>query len=419
MRYLLKLLLFFCAIQLSAQSGIVEKIHIKDHKKSKPSFIKNVLTTQVGKPLDSIQLEIDMETLKRLPAIAHAYYKVKKTEESTYAIDVYIQENFTIIPYANIYTTNNDEFAYRLGLTEFHAFGRGIAIGGFYQKDIYDSYAINFRAPYLFGKKLGLAVNYQDLTTQEPVFFDGTTADYKYNNKSYEFLGLYRFNFHHRIEAGINLFTEDYLYKFGATSPNVPQQLRVDKSLLKFIYEYNKLDYYYESVNGFRSVFNFQHVKAKGNDLPDFNIWWNDFFYYKRLGTKGNWANRLRVGFASNEDSPFAPFSVDNNVNIRGVGNIIDRGTGVVVLNTEYRHILYKKNDFLIQGNAFIDSGSWRNPGGDLGDFSKSENLRVYPGLGLRFIHRKVYNAVFRIDYGYGITKNATQGFVFGIGQYF
>jgi outer membrane protein assembly factor BamA len=89
------------------------------------------------------------------------------------------------------------------------------------------------------------------------------------------------------------------------------------------------------------------------------------------------------------------------------------------VLNTEYRHTLLDKKAWSLQGNAFIDAGSWRNPGGDLGDFGESQNIRVYPGLGIRFIHKKIFNAVFRIDYGYGITEDATQGFVFGIGQYF
>jgi hypothetical protein len=150
-----------------------------------------------------------------------------------------------------------------------------------------------------------------------------------------------------------------------------------------------------------------------------FFIAWNDFFYFKRLGNRGNWANRLRLGLSSNDDSPFAPFSVDNNLNIRGVGNIIDRGTGVIVLNTEYRHTLIDKKWFVLQSNVFIDSGSWRNPGGDFSDFIDQDNLRVYPGVGLRIIHKKIFNAVFRIDYGYGITRDASNGIVFGVGQYF
>ena len=34
-------------------------------------------------------------------------------------------------------------------------------------------------------------------------------------------------------------------------------------------------------------------------------------------------------------------------------------------------------------------------------------------------IHKKMYNAIFRIDYGLGITKDSSKGIVFGIGQYF
>jgi outer membrane protein insertion porin family len=153
--------------------------------------------------------------------------------------------------------------------------------------------------------------------------------------------------------------------------------------------------------------------------LPEFLIGFNDFSYYKRIGNRGNWTNRLRLGLASNVNSPFAPFTVDNNLNIRGVGNTIDRGTGAIVFNTEYRYTLVDKKWFILQSNVFIDGGSWRNPGGNLGDFLENENLRIYPGVGLIFMHKRIFNAIFRIDYGYGITKNSANGIVFGIGQYF
>ena len=223
-----------------------------------------------------------------MPSVSHAYYQVFPSEGNQYNVFYNIVENFTLIPSANIYTTDNDEFAYRLGLYEFNVLGRNITFGGFYQKDIYDSYAINFRAPYLFSNKLGLAINYQDLTTQEPVFFDNTSSNYKYNNKSFEVLGLYEFNFKNRLELGVNYFVEDYEYKFGATNPNVPQALNVHKWLLKGIYEYNKLDYFYQYVSGFKSQFVFQYVTSTSDMLPDFFIGWNDFFLFKRVGEKGN-----------------------------------------------------------------------------------------------------------------------------------
>ena len=403
----------------SAQQGVVADLKIQGNQKVKTSFIKKLAIIESGKPLDSALIEEDIKRLKRLPSVSHAYYQVFYYQDNSYNVFYNIVENFTFIPSINIYTTNDDEFAYRLGLYEFNLFGQNIGLGGFYQKDIYSSYAINFRAPNLFSRQFGLAVNYQDLTTLEPVFLESATANYKYNNESFEILGLYELNFNNRIELGVNYFTEDYSYQSGAIDPAVPQKLNIHKLLFKGIYDYNNLDYFYQYVTGFRSLLNLQYVISTSKEQLDFVIGWNNFYYFERIGSKGNWANRLRVGLSSNQDTPFAPFSVDNNINIRGVGNTIDRGTGTLILNTEYRHTLYEKNSFVVQGNAFIDSGSWRLPGGKLNDFIDSDNIKVYSGLGLRFIHKKVYNAIFRIDYGIRLNKNGTRGFVFGIGQYF
>ncbi len=411
------ILSLFCFVCTAQKSKIVD-IKIQGNKKTKTAALVKLTNVRKGNTLDSLQIEEDIKRLKRLPSIAHAYYQVH-TKEEGYEIVYGVEENFTIIPSANIYTTNDDEFAFRLGLYEFNFLGRNITFGGLYQNDIYSSYGVNLRAPFLFSKRLGLALNYSNLTTEEPVFLDNGTADYKYNNTSYEILGLYQFNLQNRIEAGVNYFNEDYVYKSGATAAEIPQDFDVNKLLFKLIYEYDNLDYDYQYVSGFKSTFNMQYVISTENVLPDFIIGWNDFFYYHRVGKKGNWASRLRLGLATNDDSPFAPFAVDNNLNIRGVGNTIDRGTGVIVLNTEYRHTLYEKDWFVLQSNIFVDGGSWRNPGGDFGDFGDTQNYRVYPGVGLRFTHKRIFNAIFRIDYGYGVTEDATNGFVFGIGQYF
>lgn len=351
--------------------------------------------------------------------MSHAYFQVHPNVEGSVEVIYGIEENFTLIPFASVYTSNDDEFAFRVGLQEFNAFGQNITLGGFYQYDIFNSIGAHIRAPYLLGRKWGLALNYQDLTTQEPVFLENGTADYKYNNESFEVLGLYQFNFKNRVEFGVNFFTEDYEYISGATDPNVPLELRVNKHLLKFIYNYDGLRYYYQYLQGFRSTLNLQYVNTADERLPEFWIGFNDFSYFQRIGAKGNWATRLRLGLSSNLDTPFAPFAVDNNLNIRGVGNTIDRGTAAIVLNTEYRHTLIEKNWFVLQSNVFIDGGTWRNPGGDFSDFGDDQNLRIYPGIGVRFIHKKIFNAIFRIDYGHGITSQASRGVVFGIGQYF
>lgn len=413
------LLILFTVSGIIGQEQKVLDLKVQGNKRLKSSFVKLISDLKPGAVLDSAAIERDIIRLKRLPAVSHAYYQVFKSHDQQYNVFYNIEENFTVNPQISIYTTNDDEFAYRIGAYEFNLLGRNIAFGGFYQKDIFDSYGINLRAPFLFNNKIGIALNFQDLTTQEPVFLENGTADYRYNNTSFEILGLYSFNFKHRVEVGVNVFNEDYTYLRGVTDPSVPQNFNVDKILLKGIYEYNALDYYYQYISGFKSTFNVQYVQANDATLPDFTIWWNDFQYFFRFRERGNFAARLRVGLATNADSPFAPFSVDNNLNIRGVGNTIDRGTGVIVLNSEYRHTLIDRDWFTFQGVGFIDAGSWRNPGGDFGDFGNDQNLRIYPGAGVRFIHKKIFNATFRLDYGYGITPSSTSGFVFGIGQYF
>lgn len=418
-RFLLILLPCFLTCTLNSQK-VVSKVVVEGNKKTKTNALLKLLKLEKGMALDSTLMEEDVARLKRLPSIAHAYFEVRSTPvENAYEIKYGVEENFTIIPFANIFTSNDDEFAFRVGLQEFNFLGRNMTLGAFFQYDVFSSFGFNLRAPFLFSEKFGLSLAYQNLTTQEPVFLDNGTADYRYNNESFEVLGLVNLGTRHQLEGGVNIFTEDYEYLFGATDPSVPQDLVVDKLLFKFIYNYDGIQYYYHYLEGFKSVLNMQYVLSDDPALPKFWIGFDDFSYFKRIGPKGNWATRLRLGIASNIDTPFAPFAVDNNLNIRGVGNTIDRGTAAIVLNTEYRHTLMDKDWFVLQSNVFIDGGTWRNPGGDFGDFGESQNLRIYPGLGVRFIHKKIFNAIFRIDYGVGITRDSTRGVVFGIGQYF
>ena len=388
-------------------------------KKTKVSTIKKLLGTKRGRVLDSIQLKEDMGILKRLPVFAHANFKVFYSHDNSYKVFIDVEENITIIPFINFWTTTNKKFAYNIGLYDYNFLGKNIVFGGFYQNNGFDSYGINFRAPNLFSKKWGLALNHQNWKSEEPLYFNNASANYLYNNVSFEILGLFQINFKNEINFGINFFNEKYQYLSGETSLEIPQLLDVDKKLLKFVYKYDNLEYYYQYISGFKSIFYGQYVTSNNTFQNDFLIAWNDFFYYNRLGKKGNWANRIRVGLSSNEDSPFAPFALDNNVNLRGVGILVDRGTGSIVWNTEYRHTLFEKSWFTLQGNAFVDAGTWRNPGGSLSDFTDSKNIKVYSGVGLRFINKKIFNAIFRIDYGFGLTQGSSKGLVFGIGQYF
>jgi hypothetical protein len=113
------------------------------------------------------------------------------------------------------------------------------------------------------------------------------------------------------------------------------------------------------------------------------------------------------------------PFVLDSYINIRGVGNKIDRGTGVITLNTEWRQSVYNDNFGAIQLVGFSDWGTWRKPGGTYEDLGKPDNIQFFVGGGVRLVCHLAYGAVLRIDYGQNIRDRNHRGIVIGIGQFF
>lgn len=423
MRYIYKLILLcglisFLAKHSTAQTQVrVKTVTIDGTKRTSESYLRQIIRIKENTSLDSSLITEDIMRLKRLPSVAHAYFNV----DSNYNVNYTIEESFTLIPLFNIYTSTQNNLAARIGVYEYNMLGRNIQAGGFYQRDVFNSFGINIRAPHLFSRRFGMGINVQQLSTLEPVFLEGgRRSDYQYTNTSAELDVLIESNFNNQFLAGVVLFNENYNYETGATDASVPQNLDINKILLKFNHSYNTIDYFYQYLDGVRTEANVQYVPGTDPKLQDFLVGRVDFMHYKRIKKKLNFATRLRLGLSSNSSSPFAPFAVDNNINIRGVGNIIDRGTAAAVFNTEMRYTLMDRNWFSLQGNAFIDMGTWRLPGGPLKDLISYENFRFHPGVGIRFINKKIVNAVLRLDYGFGpLDIDRANGFVIGIGQYF
>lgn len=425
MKKILFLVLFLFSSTIFSQTEKVVELQFSGLKKTKERFLRRLIKVKPNTTYDSILVVRDIERLKRLPGIANATYEI--TGEGENKILTYnIEENFTIIPGLRIATANDGSFAYRLSVFEFNLLGNNQLVGGFFERNVFDSYGVFWEHPFLFSDKVGIGLNYQNVTTQEPVFFDDGIKDYRFNSEMFEGKFLFSFDFNNEAELGAVFVKESYLFQGEPLIPNRPLTLEANKLIYRLAYRYVDLDIDYQYFDGVSSEFTGQYVSFQNGDaagtefLDSFLSLRNDFIYYKKIKKNGNWASRLRLAAAiGNEDSPFAPFTLDNQLNIRGVGNTVDRGTAAIVLNTEYRHTFYEKNWFVVQGNAFVDTGTWRNPGENFSQLFDGTSTRLYPGVGFRFIHKRIFNAVFRLDYGFGIGSDATNGIVFGIGQYF
>jgi hypothetical protein len=268
-------------------------------------------------------------------------------------------------------------------------------------------------------------VNLIKWSTIEPLFFDESVGessntirvDYEYDNYTIGSTGVYHMNFNDRIEFGGAYFTEHY-QKIGGETTDAPTAVDTRKLLGKVIYYWDRINYHFYYLDGGHIQWNNETVYSLDGD-PTFFISFIDFRNYLRINQRGNFAARLRLGLSSNQDSPFAPFVLDSYVNIRGVGNRVDRGTGAIILNVEHRQTIYDQKDLAAQFVVFSDMGSWRNPGGNFNDFSDPENFVLFAGGGIRLIHKKIYNAILRIDYGADLQDVSRSGFVLGIGQYF
>ncbi len=416
---------FFVMVFLVAQENKISTLKFEGLHRTKETFLRRLLKVKAGSTYDTLLVQKDLERLNRLPGIANARDSVVFTNDRV-GLFYILDENFTIIPGLRIATANDGSFAYRLSVFEFNFLGNNQLLGGYYERNVFDSYGLFWEHPFLFSDKAGVGFNYQDITRQEPIFFDEGTKDYRFNSRQIEGQLILSPDFNNEIELGALFVRERYTFEGDDPIPDTPLELEANKIFYRAAYRYIDFDIDYQYFDGFQNEFTGQYIQQLNGDAPaqeflgDFLSLRNDFVYYKKLGSRGNWANRLRLAATiGNEDSPFAPFTLDNQLNIRGVGNVVDRGTAAIVLNTEYRHTLYEKGWFVVQSNVFLDAGAWRDPGEPFSQLFDGSNTRVYPGAGFRLIHKRIFNAVFRLDYGFGIGTNATNGIVFGIGQYF
>ncbi|MEM8585035.1 MAG: outer membrane protein assembly factor [Bacteroidota bacterium] len=376
-------------------------------------------------PLKDQDWETYLEDLRQqlvnLPVLIDAEYTWQVTENQDTLIEWILKEGQTISPLLNFGGIRGN-FHYLLGFHDIHFQGRGQTLTAYYQNiDGEHNYSIALSNPSYRGSRWGYRLESRRYAAIEPVFFSIATTNYIYRNLSFEAGAGYRPRPNVQFNLAINAFRERYERQNREENPGVgPQELTLMKFALKAGFRFDQVDYNGEILDGFAWHINTQRITT-ASDNSVFLFALNDLYFYRQIGSRGNLATRFRLGLSTNENSPFAPFVLDSQVNIRGSGNRIDRGTAQAVLNIEYRHRIWedRRKRFAAQAVAFSDIGNWRNPGGDLAQLISSENLRHFAGIGLRLISNSSKDAVIRIDYGVDVYNPNERGLVLGFGQYF
>lgn len=406
----------FLLVPISLFGQEITSISFKGLRNTKESYVRQFLTIEVGDLLDAAQVERDRKMLTNLEVLAHCDAKVLVNELGNYEVVFGCDEVHTLLPVFS-FGGIRDNFWIQLGFSEVNLGGIGNKLTSYYQYYDRSSVAAHLTLERIKLSPWGANLNFVKWSTLEPLFFREERVEYEYDNWTFGATTIRNFKFRDRLEFGGSYFTEDYT-KIGDRVPSAPIQVSKKKILGKLLYTIDRLNYHFFYRDGIKNDFNIQTVWSLEND-PQFFIVFNNLHFYRRIGKRANLASRLKIGLSTNEDSPFAPFVIDSYLNIRGAGNRVDRGTGVIILNAEYRYVFTEKEKYAVQGVLFSDSGTWRNPGGNLGDFKNPSNAVLFAGGGVRFIHKKIFNAILRIDYGFNLQDLGVNGFVLGVGQYF
>ena len=408
-------------VPLHAQSKRISAIDFEGLQKTKSSFVNRYVTVQIGDELDSTMVEENRQRLVNLEMFSDVRYTIVEEKDGLRLVFTF-NELFTFLPILSFGGLREGSFWLQAGFTEANLGGRGQKFTAYYQYYDRHSVAVGTQFPRINGSSWDLNLNFVKWSTLEPLYFEEGATQYDYDNFTYGATGTYHFDYLRRIEFGGAYFTENYrksAEQFSEVTAGPDEAFR-RKLLAKVIFYINKVNYhkgYLQEGTGHTTVSEYVYSFFEG-DAPFF-IMFHDFRWYKLFNKKHNFAMRARIGLSTNEESPFAPFVLDSYLNIRGVGNRVDRGTGVIVINSEYRRQLWDRPSFAVQGVAFADTGTWRAPGGTLSDFTQSQNFELFAGLGARFIYKKALNTILRFDYGVDLQDSQSHGFVVGVGQYF
>ena len=250
--------IFFCTYAFS-QQPIITELHFSGLKKTKEGFLRRLIKVKPNTPYDSLLVIKDIERLKRLPGIANASYEISDQGEGS-VLKYAIEENFTIIPGLRIATANDGSFAYRLSVFEFNLFGNNQLLGGFYEKNVFNSYGVFWEHPFLFNDKVGVGLNYQNVTTQEPVFFQEGTKNYRFNSEMFEGKFIFSLDFNNEVELGAIYAKEVYSFEGDDPIVNTPLNLEANKLIYKAQYRYVNLDIDYQYFDGITSEFTGQYI---------------------------------------------------------------------------------------------------------------------------------------------------------------
>lgn len=414
------LIIFFIGANLPpcfAEENRIVAINFEGLTKTNPDFLSQYITTRVGDIYDSVAIEKDVQLLRNLNLFFAVSSNYTTTVDHEYAITFTIEEAIYLYPIASV-SGFQDQLKIQIGANQINFLGKAQSIGAQYQYYDRHSFVFFYNAPIHTNRKTGHELAIAKYSTIEPLYFKDTTARFNFDNYSLSVGGFYWLT--RKITVGLGgMYMFEKYEQLDLADVGLPATtFNFNKYQIRSTLHYNALNQTHEFVNGFKAFLHAETIQTQGVPQASFFKFNSTLSYFKRTGKNGNIGVHQQFGIATNNFSPFAPFVLDGFLNVRGVGNRVARGTGIITLNGEYRHTVIRKKRIIGQLVGFIDYGIVRLAGAK--EFATSTNdLNLFTGLGIRIHPQFIYKMIFRIDYSLNPFSPNKHGLTFGVGQFF
>jgi outer membrane protein insertion porin family len=403
------------SLSLIALCVQAQKVIFEGVKRTKSTYLLKFIGWEKNIPTDSVSIAQAVQQIRNTRFFTEVKALLKAGDGDT-SITFQCVEVHTALPIFELGATEGNKWI-RVGLEDENGLGKGIRTILFYQYNDRHSFYLKQTYPFVF-KKWSFSYLLKKWSILEPIERNGEKNIYNYTNLDAEVTMRYIFDINrHDVELGTGFMNELYELPVGDMQHTMADIYRAKRLILKGTHTLNRVNYATFYLNGWA---NKVHVYTTFSPFDQSVIGFisNETTYFKTFSSKGNFAMRSRLGISTNSNVFLAPFVSDNYLNIRGIGDRIDRGTASATLNIEYRQTVWENKTFGIQAVGFSDAGTWRKSKEKLSDMITSDNMKLFAGIGGRFIYKKAFDFDIRLDYGWSI-KGEGNGLVFGLGQYF
>lgn len=339
----------------------VSSISFEGVRRTDTSWLVGFLQQRPGFELDVDLIERDAQRLKRLRLFHWVSYRILPTEDKdTVHVRWHIREGWYRFPYLwGIWYSGLRGI--ELGGTDIHLLGKGIRAGFWIKAYQRLSWGVLFDKQILHPRTWGYGVIVQQFRSMEPLYFRQAVVEVDYTLVQFEWNTYYQLSDIWRVGVGLSWLYERFDFLEAVVNYDT---VRVFKNGITLFAHSDQREYAEELVR--RGVYELQLRGIYDWQYPQLGWLQLDvrFTHYWVLPRRVQLIVRSGLGIATHRYSPFLPYVIDGQYNVRGAGYRVQRGTGISWWNIEGRRKIIGIPWLDLLGALYIDVAGIRDADG-------------------------------------------------------